>query len=270
MDRYAVVGNPVAHSLSPRIHSRFAEQTGHPLRYDAVLVEHGDFVAAVERLRADGVRGLNVTVPFKQEAWALAAQRSPRAERAGAVNTLVLDAPEGIYGDNTDGAGLLRDLSANHGVQIEGRDVLVLGAGGAVRGVLQPLMEAKPRALTIANRTAQRAVALAEDFADLGPVTGVGLEALAGQRFDRVINGTAAGLGDEVPDLPAELLGEGACCYDMMYGSEPTAFVRWAREQGAPCALDGLGMLVEQAAESFQLWRGVRPDTGPVIAELRP
>lgn len=268
-DLYAVMGNPIAHSLSPRIHGWFAEQTGQDLRYEARCVPLDGFAAAVAAFREEGGRGLNITVPFKQEAWALADARSPRAERAGAVNTLVVREDGSLFGDTTDGVGLLRDLTRNLGLELAGRDILLLGAGGAVRGVLEPLLDAGPRRLLIANRTADRAMALARDFHAMGNVEGCGLDALAGQRFDLVINGTAAGLRDEVPGIPATVLDGDSCGYDMMYGTGPTAFVRWCREQGAGRAEDGLGMLVEQAAESFYLWRGVRPETGGVISRLR-
>lgn len=268
VDRYAVMGNPIAHSQSPRIHALFAEQTGQRLRYDAMLVEPAGFAAAVDAFRAAGGRGLNITIPFKQQAWAYATRRSARAERAGAVNTLVLDQGP-VYGDNTDGAGLVRDLGDNQGYALGGKRILMLGAGGAARGVLAPLLACRPQRLVIANRTAARAVELAVRFNDLGPVSGCGLPDLAGQRFDLIVNATAAGLNAQVPSLPDDSLATGTWCYDMTYGDAPTAFVRWAHAHGAARALDGLGMLVEQAAESFALWRGVRPDTAPVIAALR-
>ncbi|WP_127475264.1 shikimate dehydrogenase [Sulfurivermis fontis] len=268
-DRYAVMGNPIAHSKSPYIHARFAEQTDQDLSYEAILVELGDFPAAVARFRAAGGLGLNVTVPFKQEAWALATRRSGRAERAGAVNTLRWEADGSLFGDNTDGVGLVRDLKDNHGVPLAGRRLLLLGAGGAVRGVLEPLLAERPATLTIANRTVAKAEELAAAFADLGPLQASSFAALAGQQFDVVINGTAASLQGEVPPLPDGILAPGAVCYDMMYGKEPTPFLRWAMAAGAAQAVDGLGMLVEQAAEAFFLWRGVRPASAEVIAALR-
>lgn len=269
LDRYAVMGNPIAHSKSPAIHARFAEQTGQILSYGAILVEPGDFPAAVQRFGAAGGMGLNVTVPFKQEAWALAERRSERAERAGAVNTLKFEIDGTLYGDNTDGVGLVRDLRQNHEVSLRRKRVLILGAGGAVRGVLAPLLAEEPARLVIANRTVAKAEELATAFADLGPIEGCGFEALAGQYFEVVINGTAASLQGELPPLPDELLAPGAVCYDMMYGAEPTPFMRWASAHGAEQSLDGLGMLVEQAAESFYLWRGVRPQTAEVVTALR-
>ncbi len=269
-DLYAVMGNPIAHSQSPRIHQLFATQTGQDLCYEARLVAPGGFPAAVAAfLREEGGKGLNVTVPFKQDAWALADERSERAARAGAVNTLVVRTDGSLFGDTTDGVGLVRDLTGNLQLPLERKDILLLGAGGAVRGVLEPLLELRPQRLVIANRTASKAIELAQDFSPLGNIEGCGFADLEEQRFDLVINGTAAGLQGEVPAIPDSVLGSSSSGYDMMYGKEPTAFVRWCRERGAALAADGLGMLVEQAAESFYLWRGVRPETGPVISALR-
>lgn len=267
IDLYAVMGNPVAHSKSPRIHTLFAEETGQRMEYRAIQVDIGGFPQAVGNFEVAGGKGLNVTVPFKQDAFELVDECSERAARAGAVNTITLE--HGVRrGDNTDGVGLTADL-ANHGVALEGRRVLLLGAGGAARGVLAPLLERAPTQLLVANRTPEKARELAAAFADLGAVQGCGFEALAGQQFDIVINATAASLEGRVPDLPDGLLAPGVFCYDMMYAARPTAFVEWALGQGAPQAVDGLGMLVEQAAESFFIWRGVRPQTAPVIAALR-
>lgn len=263
------MGNPIGHSKSPLIHGRFAAQTGQNLSYEAILVEPEHFAAAVAAFRAAGGKGLNVTVPFKQEAWRLAQGRTPRAERAGAVNTLWWDAQNRLQGDNTDGVGLVRDLQINQGLSLEGLRILLAGAGGAARGVLEPLLQERPARLVIANRTPDKAVELATTFADLGAITGCGFDALGNHRFDLVINATAAGLNDEVPPLPDTVFAPGARAYDMMYGREPTAFVRWSLERGAERACDGLGMLVEQAAEAFWIWRGVRPATAPVIAGLR-
>ncbi len=268
-DQYAVIGNPIEHSKSPLIHSRFAQQTDQDLGYERILGDPDDFKGDIDRFFKTGGRGLNVTVPFKEQAWALADERSERAETAGAVNTLTL-LPDGrLSGDNTDGVGLVRDLQQNHNCTLTGKKILLLGAGGAARGVLRPLLEANPQQLTIANRTANKAVQLAADVAGLGAVSGCGLDALEGRSFDLIINATAAGLKGEIPPLPEELLGPEGWCYDMMYATEPTRFVRWGQEHGAVKALDGLGMLVEQAAESFYLWRGVRPETASVIEQLR-
>ena len=268
-DKYAVIGNPIEHSKSPLIHQAFSEQTDEDMEYGRILGEPGQFDQAVHDFFAAGGKGLNITVPFKEEAWKLADERSERAETAGAVNTLILLEDGRLRGDNTDGAGLVRDLSSNHGCELEGVKILLLGAGGASRGVLRPLLEAKPKRLVIANRTASKAVALAEECANLGKISGCGLDQLQGQSFDIIINGTSTGLTDEVPDIPGEILRPGGWAYDMMYGDKPTAFMRWGREHGASHALGGLGMLVEQAAESFFLWRGVRPDTAPIIAMLQ-
>jgi len=268
-DTYAVMGNPVAHSKSPQIHAAFAQQTGQRMTYTAIQVDPGGFAQAVGNFFAAGGKGLNVTVPFKQEAWALADQRGPEAERAGAVNTLLQDAQGRLLGRNTDGIGLLRDIRQNHGWVISGRRILLIGAGGAARGVLQPLLAEGPATLSIANRTPGRAVELARDFADLGAVHGGGFDDLSGRQFDLVINASATSLHGEVPPLPEDVLAPGGWCYDMMYGAEATPFVRWGEAHAAARALDGLGMLVEQAAESFFIWRGVRPQTAAVIDALR-
>ncbi|HHM06536.1 MAG TPA: shikimate dehydrogenase [Gammaproteobacteria bacterium] len=263
------MGNPIRHSLSPRIHTLFAAQTGQRLSYTAIQVDPGGFSQAVSGFIANGGQGLNVTVPFKEEAWALVDSRSERADRARAVNTLIVQRGGRLHGDNTDGVGLMRDLRRNHGAVLADRRVLLLGAGGAARGVLAPLLAEQPRCLFIANRTVARAEELAADFADRGPVAGGGFDELAGRRFDLLINATAASLNGELPPLPDELLAAGAWCYEMMYGARPTPFMGWAQAHGAVRVLDGLGMLVEQAAESFCLWRQVRPDTAPVLRTLR-
>jgi shikimate dehydrogenase len=266
-DDYAVMGNPVAHSKSPRIHSLFAEQTGEPVHYQAIQVDPGGFSQAVGNFDANGGKGLNVTVPFKQEAWELVTERSERAERAGAVNTIKFVDGK-IYGDNTDGVGLVNDL-LNHQIAIKDKRVLLMGAGGAARGVLAPLLAQQPAQLVIVNRTAERAEELAEQFSDLGKLEGCGYDDLEARQFDLVINATAASLQGELPPLPDSLLAVDACCYDMMYGAEPTTFMQWAAQHNAGKIMDGLGMLVEQAAESFYVWRGVRPETRPVIEQLR-
>ncbi|NMG73888.1 shikimate dehydrogenase [Aromatoleum diolicum] len=271
MDRYAVIGNPISHSKSPAIHAAFAAQTGQSLTYEALLGPLDAFAATVAQFRAAGGRGMNVTVPFKLEAFALARRHSPRAQAAGAVNTLVFDA-DGIFGDNTDGAGLVRDLTHNLDCPLAARRILLLGAGGAARGVLLPLLAARPARLTLANRTVARAEALVADFAQRAgdaPLDACGFADLAGRQFDVVINATAASLADEAPPLPPGLYAPGALAYDMMYGRGDTPFLAAARADGAARLTDGLGMLVEQAAESFLLWRGVRPDTTPVLADLR-
>lgn len=266
-DQYGVMGNPITHSKSPRIHALFAQQTNQRLHYTAIHVDLGGFAQAVGNFDASGGKGLNITVPFKQEAFALVDSRSARAERAGAVNTIKFEKDK-LIGDNTDGVGLVNDLVQNHQLNLQGKRILLMGAGGAARGVLAPLLETKPALLVIANRTPDKAVELAAAFADLGKVKGCGFHELSGQQFDLVINATAASLQGELPPLPADILAAGAVCYDMMYG-KPTPFMEWAKSHGAALVLDGLGMLVEQAAESFFIWRGVRPQTAPVIDTLR-
>ncbi len=268
-DRYAVVGNPIGHSKSPRIHALFAQATCQEMIYEALPAPLQGFADTVSRFRDAGGRGLNVTVPFKQEAWAWVDELTPRARLAGAVNTIAFRPDGGALGDNTDGVGLVRDLSANLGLTLESRRLLLLGAGGAARGVLGPLLDQHPQLVIIANRTEPRAQALAADFAARGPVTACAFRDL-GETCDLVLNATSAGLHGEVPPVPSSVVGADTCCYDMVYSAQPTAFVRWARPLGARLAVDGLGMLVEQAAESFRLWRGVTPDTAPVIAALRP
>ncbi len=268
-DRYAVFGNPIAHSQSPWIHARFAEATGQELSYERQLVALDGFAAAVQQFFAEGGRGLNITVPFKEQAWLLCGSRSPAAESAGAVNTLQWTDGR-LHGDNTDGIGLRRDIENNLGQAIQGRRILILGAGGAVRGVLRPLLEAQPAALTIANRTVAKAQALTAGLTGFCPVDACGFSDCAGRQFDIVINGTSSGLQGEMPALPEQLfVRDSSLAYDMVYGREATPFMRWAATQGAGAVSDGLGMLVEQAAESFRLWRGVRPATAEVMAGLR-
>ena len=266
-DHYAVIGNPIEHSKSPAIHKMFAEQTGEDLEYGRILGK--DFEKDVKDfIEADG-KGLNVTVPFKEQAFKMATALSDRAKTAEAVNTLLFKDGQSIEGDNTDGVGLVTDLGCNHLFNFAGSKILLLGAGGASKGVLRPLLEQAPAKLLIANRTASKAVALAEQVGAIGNVSGCGLDQLAGQRFDLIINGTAAGLTGDLPAIPDDCLEPGGWTYDMMYSTEPTAFVRWGKSHQAGKALDGLGMLGEQAAESFYLWRNVRPETSQVIAALR-
>ncbi|MDM8547950.1 shikimate dehydrogenase [Candidatus Venteria ishoeyi] len=265
-DHYAVFGNPIKHSKSPRIHNLFAEQTRQNLIYEAILAQPDAFAAAIADFRTAGGRGCNVTVPFKEDAWQLAEQRSERAELAGAVNTLRFDESGLCFGDNTDGVGLVRDISENHGWQLSGKKILILGAGGAVRGVLAPLLDSAPATLSIANRTVSKAERLATLYPN-ADIQATGYEGLTGQCFDIIINGTSAGLQGKLPPLPDGLLAANGLAYDMVYANEPTVFVQWATAQGGH-GVDGLGMLVEQAAESFYLWRGVRPETQAVIAEL--
>lgn len=268
-DLYAVMGNPINHSKSPQIHTAFAEQTQQDMIYSATLVPLDGFEHAVQEFFRNGHgKGLNVTVPFKEEAYQLAQIHSPRALRAQAVNTLKRHEDGRIYGDNTDGLGLVADLTRNLHIELIGKRILLLGAGGAVKGVLEPLLAQNPAQIVIANRSIEKAISLAKAFVDLGNVTGCGFSQVQGN-FDLIINGTSASLQGEVPVLPAEVIASHTQVYDMMYGAEPTKFMLWARELGARAAHDGLGMLVEQAAEAFFLWRGVRPLTSEVMAGMR-
>ena len=269
-DKYAVFGNPIDHSKSPDIHRQFAEQTSQSLSYEKQLVDPQGFEAAADAFFAGGGKGLNITVPFKQDAYAYVARTTPRARRAGAVNTLSLEADGTILGDTTDGVGLVSDIKHNLGWQIRHKKVLILGAGGAVRGVLEPLLEEQPQHIIIANRTVDKALQLAKGFAEFGYLLGCGFDMLDEQQFDVIINGTSASLQGELPPLPECLINTdgSTVCYDMLYGAQPTPFMQWAAERGAKVS-DGLGMLVGQAAESFALWRGVRPQTAPVINSLR-
>lgn len=264
-DRYAVFGSPINHSKSPKIHRLFAEQTGQSLSYDAQEVSAESFEAAVSAFFGTGGKGLNCTVPLKELAYRFATDKTERAERSKAVNTLALQADGAILGDNTDGCGLVTDLRNNHQLILTGKRILILGAGGASRGVIGPILEEAPARLVIANRTAEKAAQLAEEFKGLGNISGCGFEALEGQQFDLILNATSASLSGQLPPLPERLLANQGSCYDLAYGNEPTAFVRWGIAQGAQKSLDGLGMLVEQAAEAFFVWRGVRPQTRPVI-----
>jgi shikimate dehydrogenase len=266
-DLYAVIGNPIAHSKSPLIHAAFARQTGQDIRYDAMLAPLDAFDTTVSRFRQRG-KGANVTVPFKLEAWTLSTRLTERAETARAVNTLVFER-DGILGDNTDGAGLVRDISANLEFPFKDRRMLLMGAGGAARGVILPLLEHEPRLLVIANRTEQKANELQQAFSSHGNIACADYAALREEQFDLVINATSASLQGELPALPPDIFSAGSLAYDMMYGQGSTPFLKFAQQQGASRLADGIGMLVEQAAESFFLWRGIRPETAPVIEMLR-
>lgn len=266
--RFAVFGNPIKHSRSPLIHSAFAAQSSQRLEYRAVRVGIDDFERAVGAFFDDGGAGLNVTVPFKERAAAMAARLSPRAERAGAVNTLWLE-DGNLCGDTTDGVGLVRDMVANQGWQLAGSRVLIIGAGGAVRGVLEPLLREQPASIDIVNRTVERAETLATEFSLLGTVRAGALDSVTDQQFDLIVNASSAGLTGEAPAIPGGILSEKCCCYDLVYGAEPTAFMRWAAHNAAWAVSDGLGMLVEQAAEAYYVWHRTRPETQPVIQELR-
>jgi len=265
-DRYAVIGNPVAHSKSPLIHAQFARQTGEDIEYGRLLAPLDRFAETVAGFRAGGGRGANVTLPFKVEAFRLATTCSARAVTAQAVNTLRFEG-DAVYGDNTDGAGLVRDIRDNLGVAISGSRVLLLGAGGAARGVVAPLLDERPADITVANRTVERALEL-ERRSD-ARLRASSYDALADSSFDIVINATSASVAGALPPLPATVFAGCALAYDMMYGDAAKAFLHAARERGARACADGLGMLVEQAAESFFVWRGVRPQTAAVLASLR-
>jgi shikimate dehydrogenase len=270
VDRYAVIGNPVSHSKSPLIHDAFARAAGQRMRYQRLLAPLDAFAATAQAFAEANGLGLNVTIPFKLEAFALASEHSARARAARACNTLVWRGDHWL-GDNTDGAGLVRDLVQNLGETIAGRDLLVLGAGGAAHGIVGALLAEAPRRLVIANRTHARAVELAARFERDGPIGAQALDALAGQRFDIVVNATSLGLGTSVPPglWPRRLFAPRALAYDLIYADQATPFLTWASAEGASRVTDGLGMLIEQAAESFYLWRGVRPETGPVFRLLR-
>jgi shikimate dehydrogenase len=266
VDRYGVMGYPVAHSRSPVIHRLFAMQTGQRLQYDLLEVRPAELEAAVRWFAESGGRGLNITVPHKRAVTELVDQLSERATSAGAVNTLAFEDGD-VFGDNTDGVGLIRDLTSNLGLRLAGTRILVLGAGGATRGILGPLLAADPESVTIANRTLDRARELAEGFASLGNVTACRFEEVAGDHA-LVINATSAGVKGETPPWPEQAVTSQSFCYDLSYGLAPTPFCKWASGRGARRAVMGWGMLVEQAAESFHLWRGVRPDTAPVLERL--
>lgn len=270
-DLYAVVGNPISHSKSPRIHSLFASQTDEKLEYTAIQAPQDGFADTVTGFFQRGGQGLNVTVPFKEQAWELADRRTERAELAGAANTLYEDSNGLLTADNTDGKGLVMDLTENHCITLAGLRILVLGAGGAVRGVLGPLLAEEPSSLVIANRTVAKAeglVTLFEPVAGQTLLEACGFEELK-EPFDLIINGTSASLQGDLPPISPNVIGAGTVVYDMMYSLQTTTFNQWALDHGATLVFDGLGMLVEQAAESFRIWRGVRPETRPVIDELR-
>lgn len=269
IDRYAVFGNPIAHSKSPQIHTLFAEQTKQAIQYSAELAEAGRFDSTVKNFIDNGGKGLNITVPFKEDAWRYATRLSKRAQRAGAVNTLKIELDGSLSGETTDGTGLVCDLVTNHFIQIKNKDVLIIGAGGAVRGVLETLLAEQPASLLITNRTKQKATQLADIFSDLGTINGCGLDEINERNFDIVINGTSASLKGDLPPLPNSIFKKNSCSYDMMYAAQATPFMQWSTENGASQVFDGLGMLVEQAAESFFIWRDVRPETATVIQTIR-
>lgn len=269
VDRYVVMGNPVKHSKSPLIHRSFALQTDQDVAYTTLLVAPDGFREAVFKFRDEGGKGFNVTVPFKQEAFALMDVCSDRARLAQAVNTVTIRPDGSFAGDNTDGAGLVRDILNNHEGRLIEKRILLLGAGGAVRGVIAPLLQQKPAQVVIANRTVEKAEVLAQHFASLGRVSAKAYADLEARPFDWIINGTSASLKGDLPPLDDALVGTDTWCYDMMYSKEITVFNAWATQRGAARVMDGLGMLVEQAAEAFRIWRGILPSTAPVTIELR-
>lgn len=269
-DLYAVMGNPINHSRSPQIHTEFAKQTGQKLEYSAIHVDVGGFAQAVAHFQGHGGKGLNVTVPFKLDAWKLSESLTNRAKRAGAVNTLLFMSDGTIEGDNTDGIGLVNDIVTHLGWPIRQKKVLILGAGGASRGVIGPILDQMPQSLTIANRTAVKASKLVSAFDDCDvEIMGGSYEQLNRQQFDLIINATSASLKGEIPPLPESVIYSETACYDMMYATEATAFMQWAVQHQVTRVSDGLGMLVGQAAESFSLWRGVKPEVKPVIELIR-
>ncbi|MGV6853244.1 MAG: shikimate dehydrogenase [bacterium] len=263
MDQYAVIGHPVKHSRSPSIHRQFADQTGEAIEYSLLESELDDFEHNVQAFFNNGGRGLNVTLPFKERALQLSSQVDQLAGDAGAANTLFLNDDGEIACSNTDGIGLLRDLTENHGIAIKDKKILIVGAGGAVRGVIGPLLQALPQQIAILNRTHQKAIDLAGYFGK--KLIAKTCDALEGDQFDLIINGTSASLSGSLPEMPTNPLAENASCYDMMYAETATPFMRWAQQKGAGLCLDGRGMLVEQAAESFYIWRGVRPSTNDIL-----
>jgi len=268
LDQYGVIGHPISHSRSPFIHGMFARQTGQAMVYRRHEVAADQFREWVRNFFATGGRGLNVTVPHKLVAADLADELTPRAQRAAAVNTLAIQKDNRILGDNTDGIGLVRDLTENHGLTVRRRRILIIGAGGATRGLIAPLLALEPVEIVVTNRSAERAQELTIAFQDLGAIRGCGFADLSMGTFDIVINATSASLSGEVPNIPADVISATTACYDLSYGKTGTPFTRWSIEHGCEVAIQGWGMLVEQAAESFCLWRGVRPATAPVLAAL--
>ncbi|MCK4841304.1 MAG: shikimate dehydrogenase [Methylococcales bacterium] len=268
IDQYAVFGSPIKHSKSPRIHSLFAQQTQQQLSYQAQQVSAESFDTAITDFFKQGGKGLNCTVPLKELAWKRADTLSTRAQFSKAVNTLVLQANGTLFGDNTDGIGLVTDLTINHGIPLKNKRILILGAGGASRGIIEPIMAEKPNHIVIANRTVEKAITLSHEFAQLGNIKGCGFSDLKDQQFELILNATSASLTGELPPLTDTLLAENGCCYDLAYSNQATPFVLWGQAHAASKSLDGLGMLVEQAAEAFYIWRGVRPKTSDIIELL--
>ncbi len=268
LNQYAVFGHPISHSKSPRIHQLFAQQTEQQIVYDAQDVPAESFNQTIETFFAQGGKGINCTVPLKELAYQRADSLSDRAQFSKAVNTIALQEDGTLYGDNTDGIGLVTDLIDNHLITLLNSRILILGAGGASRGIIEPLMKNSPACLVIANRTVEKAMTLSNEFSQLGDITGCGYDELKRNQFDLILNATSASLTGKLPAIEACILAKNACCYDLAYSNQQTAFVKWGITHGAKKSLDGLGMLVEQAAEAFYIWRGVRPNTSAVIELL--
>ena len=269
IDRYGVVGYPVKHSRSPFIHALFAKQTGQQMSYQLLEIAPEYLATELQRFFGEGGKGWNVTVPHKQAVFALVKYHTPRAEFAGAVNTILVTPDGELLGDNTDGVGLLNDLRNHLQLDLKGKRILMLGAGGAARGVLAPLLEQQPHELVIANRNVERATTLATEFQNLGTLRGTSFADVDATAFDFILNATSGSLQGEMPNVPDAVVGAHTLCYDMAYGKDDTVFIKWAKQRGAGRAVPGWGMLVEQAAESFFLWRGIRPDTTAVLVALQ-
>ena len=270
VDRYAVIGNPIEHSKSPDIHLLFADQTGEVLSYEKILAEVNEFDQVVNEFFNRGGKGLNVTVPFKNMAYDFVDELITHAQHAGAVNTIYKNASGKFVGANTDGIGLLRDLKKTLRLQLSGKKILIVGAGGATQGIVEPLLNEKPAELMIANRTKSKAEVLVSQFEHLGNIFSCGLDDITKQNFDVVLHATSAGLQNNNVELPVEIISPNTCCYDLLYSDQDTPFMQWAKQQGANSVVDGFGMLLEQAAEAFYLWRGKRPDTGMAYHYFRP
>ena len=269
MNCYCVVGNPISHSKSPQIHTLFARQLGRKIRYTRELLERETFSEDIRRLFGEGLRGCNVTVPFKEDAVSICAELSDRAAKAQAVNTIKLLEDGSLFGDNTDGTGLVRDLTVNNEVELTGKCILIAGAGGATRGILKPLLDQQPQNITVCNRTQEKAQSLVSEFNQFGNITWAEYADTADQTFDLVINATSTSLSGTIPPILSDCLLKSTVLYDLVYSTEPTAFLRWGEKHGSTQLFDGSGMLAEQAAESFLLWEGVRPNTEAAIRFLK-
>jgi shikimate dehydrogenase len=269
-NKYAVIGNPIGHSKSPLIHNAFAQQEKVNIDYQLILADEDKFTQSVNQFVHQGGLGLNVTVPFKIAAYEQCQQLNEYAQAAGAVNTISFDSEIGWIGANTDGIGLLTDLKNNQHLQLANKNILILGAGGAARGILLPLLQENPKRLLIANRTVSKAEELVHTFSAIGNIDSCGFEQIDNQAFDLIINATSASLDDDVPAVTNNIVGAETICYDLAYSDKPTAFINWSNKLNAKKSIDGIGMLIEQAAESYYIWRGFRPETKPVFNLLRP